>query len=60
MGWYGSSLTGGVALGAPLAGLFIDLIGPSAGFVSVGLAGVALCLVGLALQQVRRSRLARV
>src|SRR6478735_4062520 len=60
MGWYGSSLTGGVALGAPLAGLFIDLIGPSAGFVSVGLAGVALCLVGLVLQQVRRSRLARV
>src|SRR6476620_10251126 len=60
MGWYGSSLTGGVALGAALDGLFIDLIGPSAGFVSVGLAGVALCLVGLALQQVRRSRLARV
>lgn len=58
MGWYGSSLTGGVALGAPLAGLFIDLIGPSAGFVSVGLAGVALCLVGLVLQHVRRRRLA--
>lgn len=56
MGWYGSSLTGGVALGAPLAGLFIDVIGPSAGFVSVGLAGVALCLVGLALQRVRRRR----
>lgn len=54
MGWYGSALTGGVALGAPLAGLFIDVIGPSAGFFSVGLAGVALCLVGLALQQVRR------
>jgi len=58
MGWYGSSLTGGVALGAPLAGLFIDVIGPSAGFVSVGLAGVALCLVGLALQHMRRRRLA--
>jgi MFS family permease len=60
MGWYGSSLTGGVALGAPLAGLFIDLIGPSAGFVSVGLAGVALCLVGLVLQRVRRRRMAHV
>jgi MFS family permease len=58
MGWYGSSLTGGVALGAPLAGLFIDVIGPSAGFVSVGLAGVALCLVGLVLQRARRRRLA--
>ena len=60
MGWYGSSLTGGVALGAPLAGLFIDVIGPSAGFVSVGLAGVALCLVGLVLQRARRRRLAAV
>ncbi|AXJ10648.1 MFS transporter [Arthrobacter sp. PM3] len=60
MGWYGSSLTGGVALGAPLAGLFIDVIGPSAGFLSVGIAGVALCLVGLSLQQVRRRRLANV
>src|SRR6478609_7257613 len=58
MGWYGSSLTGGVALGAPLAGLFIDLIGPGAGFVSVGVAGVVLCLVGLLLQYRRRRRLA--
>ena len=60
MGWYGSALTGGVALGAPLAGLFIDGIGASAGFFAVGLAGVALCLVGLILQQVRRRRLAHV
>ena len=27
MGWYGSALTAGVALGAPLAGVFIDGIG---------------------------------
>jgi len=58
MGWYGSSLTAGVALGAPLAGLFIDVIGPSAGFIAVGLAGVGLCLVGLVLEHVRRRRLA--
>ncbi|QDY91496.1 MFS transporter [Arthrobacter sp. UKPF54-2] len=58
MGWYGSALTGGVALGAPLAGLFIDGVGPGAGFVSVGLAGVVLCLVGLVLQRRRRRRLA--
>ncbi|MGO4122599.1 MFS transporter [Arthrobacter sp. YAF16] len=58
MGWYGSALTGGVALGAPLAGLFIDGVGPGAGFVSVGLAGVVLCLVGLVLQHRRRRRLA--
>jgi MFS family permease len=56
MGWYGSALTGGVALGAPLAGVFIDGMGPSGGFVSVGAAGVALCLVGLLLQARRRRR----
>ncbi|GGH89260.1 MFS transporter [Arthrobacter liuii] len=54
MGWYGSALTAGVALGSPLAGIFIDVMGPSGGFVSVGAAGVLLCLVGLALQQRRR------
>jgi MFS family permease len=58
MGWYGSALTGGVALGAPLAGLFIDGVGAGAGFVSVGAAGVLLCLVGLVLQRRRRRRLA--
>ena len=54
MGWYGSALTAGVALGSPLAGVFIDFMGPSGGFVSVGSAGVVLCLVGLALQRRRR------
>ncbi|ADX72633.1 MFS transporter [Pseudarthrobacter phenanthrenivorans] len=54
MGWYGSALTAGVALGAPLAGIFIDGIGPSGGFVSVGVAGVVLCFAGLVLQQRRR------
>lgn len=54
MGWYGSALTAGVALGSPLSGVFIDVMGPSGGFVSVGAAGVVLCLVGLALQQRRR------
>lgn len=58
MGWYGSALTGGVALGAPLAGVFIDRVGPSAGFVAVGVGGVALCLLGLVLQHRRRRRLA--
>jgi Major Facilitator Superfamily len=54
MGWYGSALTAGVALGAPLAGIFIDGIGAAGGFVSVGVAGVLLCVVGLVLQQRRR------
>ncbi|WP_087873509.1 MFS transporter, partial [Arthrobacter globiformis] len=55
MGWYGSALTAGVALGAPVAGLFIDGVGPSGGFVSVGVAGVLLCVVGLVLQRLRRA-----
>lgn len=58
MGWYGSALTGGVALGAPLAGVFIDGTGPSGGFVAVGVAGVVLCFAGLFLQQLRRRRVA--
>jgi predicted MFS family arabinose efflux permease len=58
MGWYGSALTAGVALGAPLAGLFIDGVGPWGGFVSVGTGGVLLCAVGIALQQRRRRRTA--
>ncbi|MFJ6076697.1 MFS transporter [Pseudarthrobacter sp. NPDC092419] len=58
MGWYGSALTAGVALGAPLAGVFIDGRGPSSGFTAVGVAGVVLCVAGLVLQQVRRSRTA--
>lgn len=56
MGWYGSALTGGVALGAPLAGVFIDGVGPAGGFVSVGVGGVVLCVVGLLLQALRRRR----
>jgi predicted MFS family arabinose efflux permease len=56
MGWYGSALTAGVAFGAPLAGVFIDQVGPSGGFVAVGAAGVVLCLVGLVLQHRRRRR----
>jgi MFS family permease len=54
MGWYGSALTAGVALGSPLAGVFIDQVGPSGGFVAVGAAGVVLCLIGLVLQRRRR------
>jgi len=58
MGWYGSALTAGVALGAPLAGVFIDGVGPWGGFVAVGAAGVLLCAVGITLQHRRRRRAA--
>lgn len=54
MGWYGSALTGGVALGAPLAGIFIDSVGPAGGFAAVGIGGVVLCLTGFVLLPLRR------
>ncbi|MET4590259.1 MFS transporter [Arthrobacter sp. 754] len=58
MGWYGSALTSGVALGAPLAGVFIDIVGPAGGFAAVGAAGVVLSLLGLLLQYRLRRRAA--
>lgn len=47
MGWHGSALTVGTAVGAPLAGFAIDQIGPWAGFAVVGLVGAALAVLGL-------------
>ena len=41
MGWHGSFLTTGGALGAPIAGLAIDRGGPPAGFVTVAAVGLA-------------------
>lgn len=57
MGWYGSALTLGGALGAPLAGTLIDTVGPWSGCVAVGAAGVVVSLIGMA-SQWRRSALA--
>ena len=48
MGWHGSALTLGNAVGAPLAGASIDAVGPWAGFAVVGAAGLALAGLGLA------------
>ncbi|MFI5909090.1 MFS transporter [Dactylosporangium sp. NPDC051541] len=39
MGWHGSSLTVGLAIGSPLAGWAIDLGSPAWGFAAVGLVG---------------------
>ena len=58
MGWHGSALTTGVALGAPLAGVAIDGVGPWAGFATVGATGVLLALLGLAAVGARRRVLA--
>ncbi|MCQ1958055.1 MFS transporter [Arthrobacter sp. zg-Y826] len=47
MGWYGSSMTAGTALGAPVAGLAIDVIGPWSGFLMAGGSAALLALVTL-------------
>lgn len=59
MGWYGSALTSGVALGAPTAGILIDVVGPWGGFAAVGSAAALLSLAGLAVQRVRRRRVGK-
>ncbi|WP_426566656.1 MFS transporter [Angustibacter sp. McL0619] len=48
MGWHGSALTAGIAAGAPLAGFAIDKVAPWAGFVTVGVVGTVVAVVGLA------------
>ncbi|MHB1474413.1 MAG: MFS transporter [Dermatophilaceae bacterium] len=57
MGWHGSAMTAGSALGAPVAGLAIDQWGWGGGFVSVSLVGVAVAVLGAgATYAYRRSR----
>lgn len=56
MGWHGSALTVGIALGAPLAGSAIDATGPWAGFAVVGVLGALLALAGLAVQRLLSGR----
>jgi predicted MFS family arabinose efflux permease len=58
MGWYGSALTAGTALGSPFTGIMIDATGPWAGFAGIGAAGVVLGAVGLAAKGLRRRRTA--
>jgi MFS family permease len=60
MGYYGSAMTAGAALGAPASGAFIDGISAEAGYVFA--AAVALLMVGLAVlaRTVMRRRRARV
>jgi predicted MFS family arabinose efflux permease len=56
MGWYGSALTAGTALGSPLTGTLIDAVGPWSGFVGIGAAGTLLCVGGIVAQNARRRR----
>jgi MFS family permease len=56
MGWHGSALTVGTAVGAPLAGSVIDGVGPSQGFVIAGGAGILIAGLGLSVQAMRAWR----
>ncbi len=47
LGWHGSALTLGGAVGGPYAGAAIDAFGPAGGPVSVALAGAAIGVLGL-------------
>jgi predicted MFS family arabinose efflux permease len=46
MGWHGSFMTAGMALGAPAAGFAVDHAGWSAGFLSVAVLGLLAAVVG--------------
>lgn len=54
MGWYGSAMTTGTALGSPLTGVFVDALGPGPAFVGIGLLAIAVVLAALIAQQIRR------
>ncbi|MEP7193087.1 MAG: MFS transporter [Actinomycetota bacterium] len=57
IGWHGSAMTAGSAIGAPVAGLAIDHWGWAAGFVTVSLVGLGVAVLGSgATRTYRRSR----
>ena len=47
MGWHGSFMTAGSAIGAPFVGAFIDGYGFGGGFVSVSVVGIVVAVGGL-------------
>jgi MFS family permease len=59
MGWHGSFMTAGSALGAPVAGLAIDFWGWGGGFVSVALLGLLVAVGGAGVTRSRRRTNAR-
>lgn len=56
MGWHNSSLTVGVALGAPAAGAVMDMLSPAWGFVTVGGIGLLVAIVVLPIELRRRKQ----
>ncbi|WP_427017023.1 MFS transporter [Pseudarthrobacter sp. P1] len=53
MGWYGSAMTLGNAVGSPVAGAMIDGVGPWAGFTFIGIFAAALAVAGLVVRNLR-------
>lgn len=58
MGFYGSAMTAGAAMGAPLSGVFIDAIDPAAGYVFSALTGAVLVVLAALATLARRRRAA--
>jgi MFS family permease len=56
MGWQGTAMTLGAAVGAPLCGWFIDAHGAGAGFLTAGVLGVVLAGGGLLVLRLARDR----
>jgi len=59
LGWHGSAMTIGSALGAPLAGVAIDATSWRGGFVVAGAAGLAAALAGAGVLARHRGTVAR-
>jgi predicted MFS family arabinose efflux permease len=54
MGLYGSALTVGMAVGAPLGGAVIDALGPPWGFAAIGLLGGLVAILAWPAQRQQR------
>ncbi|GAA1415653.1 MFS transporter [Glutamicibacter uratoxydans] len=59
MGWYGSAMTAGTAIGSPLTGWFVDGYGPAVAFAAIGILAVVFVVLALTAQQIRRKIRAR-
>ncbi len=54
LGWHGSAMTGGSAMGAPLAGLVIDARGGSAAFLGAAVLAVVIAVTGIVVLRAHR------
>lgn len=57
MGWYGSAMTAGTAIGTPLVGMVLDSFGPQAAFVALACVAMFTGLGTMGLRSLRRRHL---